>query len=198
MLLNLLQENLNIFHFRVLLRRYEEHRPDNINSVSARPAKTDHVEQQKIGLWQPEALYHQSQNGIVMHSDEASHPERSILRPRSRVVAQPTAPGSPRSGFPGKSSWQPFSQSKFKQPSGHRDVSSDICLIFNKRYRPNCELSLNKCKYGHHHVCQVCSNFGCKKVNHQPISRQTDNIHDKSVCQPQVLQAYTSTSVTAD
>ena len=130
-------------------RRYEEHRP----SVSARPAKTDHVEQQKIGLRQPKALYHQSQNGITMHSDETSHAERSILRPRSRLVAQPTSPGSKRPGFPGKSSRQPFSQSrnfvsqagKFKQPSAHRDVSSEVCFTFKKRYKSNCELSDNRC-----------------------------------------------------
>ena len=86
-------------------RRYEKHRPNNINSVSAMPAKTDHAEQQKIGLWQPEALYHQSQNGInVIHSNETSLPERSTLRPRSHIVAQPTAPSSPRSGFQVKSS----------------------------------------------------------------------------------------------
>ena len=103
-------------------RRYEEHRPNNIHSVSARPAKTDHAEQQKNGLWQPASLYHQSQNGInIIHSNETSHPERFTLRPRSRIVAQPSAPGSPSLGFPGKISRQPFSQSsnfvsKFKQP----------------------------------------------------------------------------------
>ena len=184
-------------------RRYEERRPNNINSVSARPAKTDHAEQQKIGLWLPEALYHQSQNGInVMHSNETSHPKRSTLRPRSHIVAQPTAPGSPRSGFLGKSSRQSFSQSsnfvsqagKFKQPSAHRDVISEICFMFNKHYKSNCELSDNKCKYGRQHVCQVCLKFSCKKVNHQTKSQQTGNIHDKSVCQPQVHQAYTSAS----
>ena len=90
-------------------RHYEEHRPDNINPVSARPAKTDHTEQQKIGLWQPEALCHQSQNDInVIHSNETSLPERSTLRPRSRIVAQQTAPCSPRSGFPVKSIRQSF------------------------------------------------------------------------------------------
>ena len=90
-------------------RRYEEHRPNDIHSVSARPAKTDHAEQQKIGLREPEALYHQSQSDVnIMHSNEISHLERSTLRPWSRIVAQPSAPGSPSSGFPGESSRQPF------------------------------------------------------------------------------------------
>ena len=142
-------------------RRYEEHRPNNIHSVSARPAKTDHAEQQN-GLWQPAALYHQSQNGIsIMHSNETSHSERSTVRPRSRIVAQPSAPSL---GFPGKLSRQPFSQSsnfvsKFKKPSAHRDVSSEICFMFNKRYKSNCELSGNKCKYGRQHVSDVCQIF---------------------------------------
>ena len=93
-------------------RRYKEHRPNVINSVSARAVKTDHAEQQKIGPWQPEALYHQSQDRInITRSNETRHPERSTLRPRSRIVAQPSAPGSPSLGFPGKSSRQPFSQS---------------------------------------------------------------------------------------
>ena len=183
-------------------RRYEEHRPNNVNSLNATPTKTDHAEQQTIGPWQPEALYHQSQNGIsITHSNETSHPERSTLRPspKSRIVTQPSTPRSPSLGFPGKSSRQPFSQSinfvsqagKFKQPSAHRDVSSEICFMFNKRYKSNCELSDNKCKYGRQHVCQVCSKFGCKKVNHQTKIQQTGNIHDKSVCQPQAHQACT-------
>ena len=83
---------------------------------------------------------------------------------------------------------------KFKQPSAHRDVSSEICFMFNKRYKSNCELPHKKCKYGRQLVCQVCSKFGCKKVNHQTKSQQTGNIHDKNVCQPQVHQAYTSAS----
>ena len=175
--------------------------------MSARAVKTDHAEQQKIGPWQPEALYHQSQNSInITHSNETSHPERSTLRPRSRIVAQPLAPGSPSLGFPGKSSRQPFSQSsnfvsqdgKFKQPSAHRDpsrdVSSEICFMFNKHYKSNCELSDNRCKYGRKHVCQVCSKFRCKKVNHQTKIPQTGSIQDKSACQPQAHQAYTSAS----
>ena len=57
--------------------------------MSARAVKTDHAEQQKIGPWQPEALYHQSQNSInITHSNETSHPERSTLRPRSMGQAQ--------------------------------------------------------------------------------------------------------------
>ena len=76
-------------------RRYEEHRPNNINSQSAKPAKTDDAEQQKIGLWQPEALCHQPQNGInIMYSNETSHPERFTLRPRSHVVVQPSISSS--------------------------------------------------------------------------------------------------------
>ena len=188
-------------------QRYEEHRPNIINSVSARAVKTDHAAQQKIGPWQPEALYHQSQDLInITHSNETRHPERSTLRARSRIVAQPSAPGSPSLGFPGKSSRHPFSQStnfvslsgKFKQPWAHRDpsrdVSSEICFMFNKHYKSNCELSDNRCKYGRKHVCQVCSKFRCKKVNHQTKIPQTGSIHDKSTCQPQGHQAYTSAS----
>ena len=62
-------------------RRYEEHRPNIINSVSARAVQTDdHAEQQKTGPWQPEALYHQSQDCInITHSNETRHPERSRI-----------------------------------------------------------------------------------------------------------------------
>ena len=66
--------------------------------------------------------------------------------------------------------------------------------MFNKHYKSNCELSDNRCKYGRKHVCQVCLKFRCKKVNHQTKIPQTGSIHDKSTCQPQAHQAYTSAS----
>ena len=85
-------------------------------------------------------------------------------------------------------------QGKFKQLSAHHDVNSEICFMFNKCYKTNCELSGNKCKYGCQHVYQACSKFRCRKVNHQTKSQQIGNIHDKSVHQPQAHQAYTSAS----
>ena len=177
-------------------RPYEEHKPDNINSASATPAK-------KIGLRQPEALYHQSKNGInVIHSNETCLSERFTIRPRSHIVAKPTARGSPRSGFFGKSSRQPFPSQVIllvnlvRLSSPRLIVMSAVKFVlwFNKRYKSNCELSNNKCKYGRQHVCQVCSKFDCKKANHRTKSQQTGNVHDKSVCQPQFHQAYSSAS----
>ena len=137
--MNLPRENLNKFKYSSLqsaidaARHYEEHRPNNINSVNARPANTHQAEQLNVGLWKPKALYHQSQNGInVIHSSETTCPERSTLRPKSHIVAQPSVPGSQNSGFPGKGSEQSFSQScnfvsqagKFKQSLAPRNVSS--------------------------------------------------------------------------
>ena len=85
-------------------RRYEEHRRNNIHSGVPGQQKLIMLNNRKLDFGN-----HQSQNDInIMHSNETSHPERSTLRPRSRIVAQPLAPGSPSSGFPGKSSRQLF------------------------------------------------------------------------------------------
>ena len=61
------------------------------------------------------------------------------MRKSAHLVAQPSAPGSPSLGFPGKSSRQPFSQStnfvsqsgKFKQPSAHSDFRFSVSVVNN-------------------------------------------------------------------
>ena len=85
-------------------------------------------------------------------------------------------------------------------PSGNSGKSSsrpqgtsEICNMFNKFKRSNCELPNNKCFYHRLHKCQACHKWGCKSCNHRPPG-QVD--FTKSKAKPQG-QAHVASTITA-